>query len=132
MRAALRSQSRVAQAARFIVVGGLAAVLDYGILNQIVHAGRSPYAARVVSIAVSLVFTWALNRSLTFATAKPPTWREFAHYCAVAMAGILLNLAIYWAALGVGLPTWAAFVLGTGLAAVFNFFRYRALLGSSA
>lgn len=119
----------IGQVVRFGVVGGLAAALDFGILSLIVHFGGSRYSARIVSVAVTLVFTWILNRTMTFATAAAPTWREFAHYTAVAIAGIVLNVAIYWAALGLGAPTWAAFVLGTGIAAVFNFFRYRAVLG---
>lgn len=120
------------QAARFAVVGGLAATLDFAILGIIVEAGGSRYAGRIVSVAIGLVFTWALNRRLTFATPAPPTWGEFARYAAVAMTGIALNLTVYWLTLGAGMPLWLAFALGTGLAAVFNFFRYRALLDTPA
>jgi putative flippase GtrA len=70
--------------------------------------------------AAAMVVTWALNRTLTFASETPPNWREFGHYAAVA---------IYWIALALGAPTWAAFILGVGLTAVFSFWRYRRLLG---
>ena len=44
------------------------------------------------------------------------------------LTGSALNLAIYWVALYLGAPTTVAFVLGTGLTAIFSFIRYRALL----
>ena len=118
----------VGQAARFVVVGVLAAGLDYGVLRLIMALGGSRYAGRIVSVAVAVVFTWALNRTLTFATVDPPSWREFRHYVVVALAGSGLNLAIYWLALILGAPTWAAFGLGVGLTAIFSFWRYRKLL----
>lgn len=98
-------------------------------LQLLIGVGGSRYAARIASVAVSMVFTWALNRRLTFATAASPSWSEFGRYTAVAMAGIALNLTIYWTALWFGAATWLAFVLGTGITAVFSFFRYRAVLG---
>lgn len=119
----------VGQVMRFGIVGGLAAALDFGVLSLIIGAGGSRYAARIVSVAMSMVFTWFLNRRLTFATATPPSWAEFGRYTAVAIAGIALNLAIYWSALWFGAATWLAFVVGTGITAVFSFFRYRAVLG---
>ena len=129
---AARSPSRIPalvhQVGRFVLVGGLAAVVDFGVLSLIIYAGGSRYWGRIVSVAVAMVFTWVLNRTLTFATPGPPTWREFTHYIATAIVGVLLNLAIYWTALRAGLPTWAAFVLGTGLVTVFSFLRYRAIL----
>jgi putative flippase GtrA len=97
-----------------------------------VRAGTSPYAGRVVSLAAAIIYTWWLNRRLTFATAAPPTWREFGHYVVVSLAGAVINYAIYSAALALGAPLWLGFILGTGIAAVFNFLRYRALLGDAA
>ncbi len=116
------------QVAKFLFVGGSAAAIDFGVLSGFVALGLSPYLARIISVAVATVYTWLLNRRLTFATAAPPSWREFGRYIAVAMAGIALNLTIYWSALYLGAPTWAAFVLGTGVTAVFSYFRYKAVL----
>lgn len=113
---------------RFGVVGGLGFALDAGVLWLAVTAGASPYAGRVLSIALTIVFTWWLNRRLTFRTAARPTWREFRGYVVQSLAGAALNYAIFsgvlWASGGVLL----ALVLGTGLASAFNFVRYRALL----
>ncbi len=120
----------VGAVARFGIVGGLAAGLDYTTLRLLIWQGMSPYYARIVSVAVTVVFTWALNRTLTFKVATPPSWREFGHYVAVAIGGIILNLGIYSGLLWVGLPLTIAFVIATGLTAVYSFLRYRLVFGA--
>jgi len=117
------------EAVRFAVVGGSAAGVDYGVLWIGMALGLSPQLARVPAVAVAMCFTWWFNRKLTFKTERAPSWREFGHYVSVAMAGILLNLSIYWIALWAGAPVWLAFVLGTGITAVFSFLRYKVILG---
>ncbi len=124
-------RSLASQVLRFLFVGGSAALLDAAVLAVALHFGGSRYLSRPLSLAVSVVYTWWLNRRLTFATAAPPSWREFGHYVAVSLAGVLLNLALYSAALWLRAPIWLAFCIGTGTAAVFNFLRYRALLGNT-
>jgi putative flippase GtrA len=126
-----RSQSWQAQAARFLVVGVLAAGVDYGVLRLGMAAGLGAGVARVPSVAVAIVFTWWLNRNLTFRTAARPSLEEFAKYVATAFAAILINLGVYLLLLWLGLPLEVAFVAGVGTSAVFNFVRYRAILGRS-
>ena len=123
-----RAPAWAAQVATFLFVGGSAAAIDFGVLSGVVALGGSRYGARLLSVAVATVYTWALNRRLTFATQVPPSWREFGRYVAVALAGIALNLSLYWGALYAGAPTLAAFVLGTAVTAVFSYFRYKAVL----
>ncbi len=116
------------QVAKFAVVGGLAFLLDAGVLWLTLRAGASPYAGRVASLAVSIVFTWWLNRHLTFATAAPPSWREFGAYGAQSLFGAAINYGVYSAAIAAGAPVVVGLVLGTAIAAVFNFLRYRTIL----
>ncbi len=114
---------------RFALVGGAAAVVDFGVLWLGMALGLSPQLARIPGVAAAMCFTWWFNRKLTFKTVRPPSWQEFGHYVSVALAGILLNLSIYWVALWAGAPVWLAFVLGTGITAVFSFLRYKMILG---
>jgi len=116
------------QVGTFVVVGGLAFLLDAGVLWLTLQAGASPYAGRVLSIAVSVVFTWWLNRRLTFATAAPPSWREFGRYALQSLFGAVVNYAVYAGVIAARGPVIAGLVLGTGVAAGFNFVRYRAIL----
>jgi putative flippase GtrA len=116
------------QALRFAIVGVATAGLDFGVLKGLIALGVSPYLARPVSMTAALVATWLLNRRLTFRTAAAPSWSEFARYAATAVMGMAINYVLYSGALLLGLPVWLAFVIGTGVAAVFNFVRYRAIL----
>ena len=118
----------IAEVARFGLVGGLAFGLDAAVLALTIHLGASPYAGRVLSVAVAIVFTWWLNRRLTFRTAAAPTWREFRGYVLQSLLGAGVNYAVYAAALALGASTIVALVLGTGIASAFNFVRYRKLL----
>jgi putative flippase GtrA len=98
------------------------------VLTAVLYAGISPYGGRIISIIAAIILTWALNRRLTFRTAAPPSWREFGAYGLQSLAGAVLNYAVYSAALWAGAPVLGALVFGTGLAAAFNFVRYRKLL----
>lgn len=116
------------QALRFVVVGVSTAVLDFGVLAGLTSLGLSPYLARPLSILVALVAAWQLNRRMTFRTGAPPTWAEFLAYAGTAAVGAFINFALYSGALLLGAPLWLAFVIGTAVASVFNFLRYRIVL----
>lgn len=116
------------QVTRFLGVGLASAALDYAILQGLIGLGLSPYPARLGSILPVVTATWLANRRLTFRTAAPPSWGEFLRYFGISAAGLAINYGLYWLGLYIGLPVWAAFVIGTGSAAVFNFVRYRVLL----
>lgn len=116
------------QVFRFGITGGLGFVVDVGILQLLLRVGVSPYAGRVVSIAVAIVVTWLLHRRLTFRTEVPPSWREFGAFALQSLAGAAINYAVYAAAVAAGAPPIVGQVVGTAIASVFNFFRYRAIL----
>lgn len=116
------------QALRFIGVGLATAGIDFGVLAGLGAQGVSHYLARIVSIGCALVVAWWLNRSLTFGSTAPPSWREFLSYASTAAMGAAINYGLYSVCLWAGLPLWLAFVIGTGVSAVFNFLRYRVLL----
>lgn len=113
---------------RFGIVGVLAAGLDFALLSGAVRLGVSPYLARIGSVAVAMTFTWWLNRNLTFAATAPPSWSEYGRYVGTSLLGSAINYGLYSGGVYIGLPLWLAFAIGTGVAAVFNFLRYRALL----
>ena len=112
---------------RFLAVGGSAAAIDAAVLSAQIAHGVSPYVARAGSLAVTVVYTWALNRRVTFHTTTPPSWREFGHYLLTALGGMVLNYLLYSGLLRLGAPVWLAFVIGTGLTAIYSFLRYRAV-----
>jgi putative flippase GtrA len=107
-----------------LAVGGAAFVLDAGVVWGLTHAGIGPYVARLISISVSIAFTFVLNRALTFRAAGPVTGGEIMAYVAASGVGMAINYAIYAAGLKLGLAWLPALALGTIIAAAFNFFAY--------
>jgi putative flippase GtrA len=120
----------VGQSARFGVVGVIALAIDAAVLAATVAIGWSPYAGRVASLACMVCATWWLNRSLTFRTTAAPSWREFAHYVALAFAGVVINYSLYSLVLWATGDKWLGLLVGTAVTAVFNFFRYRKLFAA--
>lgn len=116
------------QAAVFAIVGGLGFAVDAGVLLGATTLGASPLLGRAISLAVTVVFTWQLNRRVTFKQTAPPTFKEFAHYVTISLVSILINYAVYSALVFLHAPLLLAAAIGTIVAAAFNFVRYRALL----
>ena len=103
---------------KFACAGGVAFVVDAGLLWVLVQAGVPPLAARVASIGCAMVVAWWLNRSLTFTMAKRPSWQEFMAYASLAAGVALLNYAVFSVLIISGLVSWppAAAAVATVLA----------------
>lgn len=120
----------VGQSARYGGVGFIALLVDAAVLEAALRLGATPYSGRLFSLSVMVCTTWWLNRSITFRTAPPPSWREFGHYVLLALAGLLLNYGLFVIVTRVTGSHWAGLGAGSAAAAVFNFFRYRKLFAA--
>ena len=123
------------QLIRFVLVGGVSAVVDYGIFQLLMHlAGLSYPVAKAISFVFGTLTAYALNRRYTFRA--EPSWRKFA----VTMTVYGVMFVVQW-----GLATlitkvlldqelslwWAStigFVIGQGVATVTNFIVQRAFI----
>jgi putative flippase GtrA len=84
----------------FVAAGLSAMAVDAGILAVLTKAfGMTPLGARVISILVAMVVSWAINRWIAFAVAEPPTWREFGRFAAACSASITVNYLVFAAIL---------------------------------
>lgn len=85
--------------AAFVAVGTIGFFVDAGVLTALVHyRGANPYAARVLSFAVAVIATWALNRRFTFdsdASSAKERAAEYGRYFSVQSLGAVANLAVY-------------------------------------
>ena len=116
------------EALRFLMVGGTAFLVDAGVLALMGRLGLPPLAARAVSIAVALVFTWQMHRRLTFKVVRPATFDEFRRYVGISLVSIAMNYGIF-SVMQLAIPPIPAAGVGTIVAAIYNFVRYRALMG---
>ncbi len=80
----------------FVLAGGTAFVTDVAVFTALHEFfALSALFARLPAIACAMVVSWLLNRWITFAMPTPPTWGEFADFCAVSWVAQLVNYAVF-------------------------------------
>lgn len=87
---------RLAELARFGLVGGVAFVVDVGLYNvlRLTVLEDQPIGAKVVSVAVATVVAWLGNRYWTFRARRGASMRrELALFAVMNLAGLLIAVA---------------------------------------
>lgn len=129
-RANVRGVAALAALARqflaYVGVSLAALAVHYALLAALVEAGRAdPVPAALAGYLAGAVVSYALNRRLTYASARPhaeATWR----FGIVAAIGFGLTWLIMAGLTRVfGLPYLAAQVLATGVVVFWNFLGHR-------
>lgn len=86
-----------AQFARFVAVGGLGFLLDAGVFQGLVLLGLELGPARLVSAALAVTLTWALNRRMVFYTSGLTSrGSEYVRYVVVQALGLVVNLGVFF------------------------------------
>lgn len=85
---------------RFAIVGALGFLVDLAMLWLGLNVlGLDVYTARLASFAVTVTFTWAANRYITFGETRARTWRgmarEWVRFVGVNAIGLAVNYAVY-------------------------------------
>lgn len=84
------------QFVKFCVGGGLALLVDAGVLQGIVSLGLDPYTGRLLSFLCAVTTTWWFNRTYTFAgNASSRRLLEWGRYVTSQVGGGAVNYAIY-------------------------------------
>lgn len=106
---------------RYVLTGGLAAMIDLGGFVLLQAAGAGLATAAACSFVVAAAVNFSLSARFVFDTR--PTVRRFGVFLAFAVAGLIINTSItVLAGAAVGLPGWLAKCCGIGMAFGFNFF----------
>ncbi len=111
----------------FALVGAAGAVVDIGTLQALIGLGVSPFVARVVSIALAMACTFALNRRFTFERSGRSIADEGARYLAVAISAAGVNYGVFAAILLAAPALWppTAVVFAVAVSMMVSFFGYR-------
>ncbi len=128
------SNKEMTRFSRFLTVGAIGTLLDFGLLTVLKLAGPPTLLANSLSFTAGLVnnFTW--NRLWTFRDAAQANWqKQLVQYALVSLVGLALNDLIVLSletVLGnfLGQPAWGyipAKVVATGVVVFWNYFANR-------
>ena len=118
--------SDAARPLRFIVTGGVAGILQLGLLAALTHHGWEPILANAVAFLLAAQVNFALGSIFTWRDRRPGKWtvrtllRRWVRFHGSIAGTALLNGGVFVATHTV-LPTLVAAGLGIGAAAVVNF-----------
>ncbi|RCK69006.1 GtrA family protein [Desertihabitans brevis] len=122
------------QLVRFVLTGGLSAVVDFGLLNLLMLLGLGHSPAKALSFVAGTTTAYLINRRWTF-RAEPSTRRFVAVvllYAATFALQVGLFTLLYPWLDGLGLAElWVrvvAFVIAQGVATAVNFVVQRAVI----
>ena len=119
------------QILRFLVVGGLAFFVDYGVLWALVDLLAVNYLiASAISFAVSVIFNYVLSTLWVFDCSESGNKvGNFVIFVVLSIIGLLLNLAIMWLAVDVVKIHYLIAKIGsTGIVMVYNFITRKLIL----
>ena len=122
--------SLTTQAWRFVVTGGLSAVVDFGLYVLFLHLGLDVNVAKTLSFIAGTTTAYLINRRWTFQA--PPSRSRF-------IAVVLLYAVTYAVQVGINYTFYTlwddkpwrvpvAFVIAQGTATVINFVVQRAVI----
>jgi putative flippase GtrA len=119
------------QLGRFVAVGLVSAVVDFGVYHLLLLAGLWPAPAKGISFVLGTTTAYLLNRRFTF-TASAGGKGRFAGFVALYGTTFALNVGVNALALALlpamPLRTSAAWVLAQGTATAVNFVMLRTVV----
>ena len=122
------------QLVRFVLTGGLSAVVDFGLLVALMALGLGHTAAKALSFVAGTTTAYLINRRWTFRA--EPSRRRFAAVVALYAVNFALQVGLFSVLFdlltGAGLSRLAvqvvAFVVAQGVATTVNFVVQRGLI----
>lgn len=119
-----------AQLSRFVVIGVLSALVDFGVYHGLLELGTWVHAAKAASFVCGTTTAYLLNRRFTFAAAG--VRRRFAGFVLLYGTTFALNIGMNALMLAV-LPAMplrvsGAWVIAQGTATVINFVMLRTVV----
>ncbi len=116
-------QKLLAQIMKFGVVGVIATVIDFGIMNLLHYGlGLNILIANTSGFIISLIFNYLASMKYVFAHKEGMSRREFIIFVVLSVIGLVLNDGIVLALnAGLGLEANIAKICATALVMVYNF-----------
>lgn len=106
----------------YLVVGGIATVVEWSFFYLLNGAGRIHYmGATAIAFIVSTFANWVCGRIFLFGK-RQNIWKELLKIYATSLAGLLMNLFIMWLAVEkFGIHEMISKMAATGIVFMWNF-----------
>ena len=106
--------------ARYLVAGGVAAVVDLAGFLALLELGFNITLAAALAFGIAAIVNFAISARFVFAT--DATAKRFGAFLGFALVGLTINTSVTtFAAISLALPAWLAKSFGIGIAFGFNF-----------
>lgn len=107
---------------RFLVCGGLAACIDFGVLHLLIaYAGWTEAHALLVSTGLALIFVFIANRFFTFGVRGGGVSTQAAKFLMVYLTAATLNYGLSLGLIYTGVHYLLAKAIAIGLIMFFNY-----------
>lgn len=118
------------QIIKFIIVGGIATIIDFGVfyvLHELFHVPT--LYSNIISFSVSVVYNYIASVKWVFDVKKTDPKKQFIVFMALSILGLILNTAIVYVTIDI-LKWWSMLskVIATGIVMVFNFITRKIFL----
>ncbi len=82
---------------RFLTVGGIGFVVDFGVLNVLTSFGLLPLVAQAFSFGAAVISNFLLNRYWTYPESRSKRKRtQLAQFFLVSVIGLAIRTPIFW------------------------------------
>jgi putative flippase GtrA len=80
----------------FVLAGLAALATDTAVLALLTRGvGMSPFLSRPFGIALAMVVSWLINRTITFSAKVAPSFFEFAKFAGVSITSQVVNYIVF-------------------------------------
>lgn len=127
----MKSRETIEQGIRYLFVGGGSAAIDVGLFQALYFLGMRAASANVISLSVSTVFNFLMNRSVTFKSAANPVRSAISYLLLLAFNMLFSSFAIT-ILIDMGLHSLLAKLAALACTTSWNFILYRKVVFPSS
>ena len=126
----IKNNKLLMQIIKFVIVGGIATIIDYiifFILHELLKVPTLP--ANVISFTVSVIYNYIASVKWVFDVKKEDPKKQFIIFLILSIIGLLINTAIVYVT--IDLLHWYSMIckiIATGIVMVFNFITRKIFL----
>lgn len=125
------SKETIEQGVRYLLVGGGSAAIDIGLFQALYSFGIAVALANAVSLSISTVFNFLMNRNITFKSAANPMRSAIAYLLLLVFNMLFSSLAIT-ILIDIGLHSLPAKLAALACTTSWNFVLYRKVVFPSS